>query len=160
MKETGQQKLVDEYEMNPFEVNALSPKRTFCEKIMSLVRFSNSDNPINDLRNKIRHIYDIHFLLKDDEVNAFFNSVDFDKMLQAVGNDDIQSFKNNNEWLKEHPVSAIIFDKPEFIWEQLENIYNTGFKELVFGELPSENEILETLNKLSERMKYTDWKIK
>jgi len=159
MKETGQQKLINEYEMNPFEVNALSPKRTFCEKIMSLVRFSNSDNPINDLRNKIRHIYDIHFLLKDNAVNTFFNSVDFDKMLQAVGNDDIQSFKNNNEWLKEHPVSAIIFDKPEFIWEQLENIYNTGFKELVFGEFPANNEILETLEIVSERLKKIEWKI-
>ena len=120
---------------------------------MSLVRFSYSDNPINDLRNKIRHIYDIHILLKDNAINAFFNSTDFDKMLQAVGNNDVQSFKNNNEWLKEHPVSAIIFDKPEFIWKQLENIYNTGFKELVFGELPANNEILETLKIVSGRLR-------
>ncbi|RLD56236.1 MAG: nucleotidyl transferase AbiEii/AbiGii toxin family protein, partial [Bacteroidetes bacterium] len=109
MKETGQQRLIDEYEMNPFEVKVLSPKRTFCEKIMSLVRFSYSDIPINDLRTKIRHIYDIHILLKDNAINAFFNSIDFDIMLQTVGNDDVQGFKNNSEWLKVHPVSAIIF---------------------------------------------------
>ena len=159
MKETGRQKLIDEYEMNPFEVNVLSPKRTFCEKIMSLVRFSYSDNPINDLRNKIRHIYDIHILLKDNAINTFFNSTDFDKMLQTVGDDDVKSFKNNNEWLKEHPVSALIFDRPEFIWEQLENIYNTGFKELVFGELPANNEILETVKTVSERLRKIKWKI-
>ena len=159
MKESGQQELIEEYEMNPFKVNVLSPKRTFCEKIMSLVRFSYSDNPINDLRNKTRHIYDIHLLLKDTAIKTFFNSTDFDKMLQTVGNDDVQSFKNNKEWLKEHPVSAIIFDKPEFVWNQLESIYNTGFKELVFGEFPANNEILETLKIVSERLRKINWKI-
>ncbi len=159
MKEAGQLKLIDKYDMNPFEANVLSPKRTFCEKIMSLVRFSYSENPINDLKNKIRHIYDIHILLKDNSVTAFFYSTDFDKMLLAVGNDDIHSFKSNNKWLKEHPISAIIFDKPKFIWEQIENVYNTGFKELVYGELPASNEILETLKIVSERLRVIKWEI-
>src|SRR5690606_7425319 len=39
MLQRNQQTLIDEYGMNPFEVLALSPKRTVCEKIMSLVRF-------------------------------------------------------------------------------------------------------------------------
>ena len=47
--ETNQQQIADEYDLNPFEVNVLSPKRTFCEKIMSLVRFSYTTNPIEDL---------------------------------------------------------------------------------------------------------------
>jgi hypothetical protein len=32
--------------MNPFEVLVLNPERTLCEKIMSLVRFSQTDEPI------------------------------------------------------------------------------------------------------------------
>jgi hypothetical protein len=100
MNETGQKKLIDEYEMNPFDVNVLSTKRTICEKTMSLVRFSFSKNPIDDLNNKIRHIYDIHMLLKDTLIKEFFYSDEFDEMLQKVGNDDVFSFKNNNEWLK------------------------------------------------------------
>ena len=160
MIELGQQKLIDEYEMNPFEVNVLSPKRTVCEKIMSLVRFSFSENPIEDLNNKIRHIYDIHILLKNKSINNFFNSVDFDVMMQTVGNDDILSFKNNNEWLKNHPVSALIFDKPKSTWEHLKNTYKGSFKELVYGELPTEDEILETLNIVSERLTNITWDIK
>ena len=51
MIETNQLQIADEYELNPFEVNVLSPKRTFCEKIMSLVRFSYTNEPIEDLNN-------------------------------------------------------------------------------------------------------------
>jgi len=160
MKELGQKDIIEKYEMKPFEVNVLSPKRTICEKIMSLVRFSYSENPIGDLNNKIRHIYDIHILLKNKEINNFFNSAKFDEMLQKVGKDDIFSFKNNNEWLKEHPVSALIFNQPKNTWEQLKNTYTGNFKELVYGELPTNNEILETLEIVSERLKNVKWDIK
>ena len=160
MKELGQQDIIERYEMEPFEVNVLSPKRTICEKIMSLVRFSYSKNPIGDLNNKIRHIYDIHILLKNKEINSFFYSDNFDEMLQKVGRDDIFSFKNNNEWLKEHPVSALIFNQPKNTWEQLKNTYTGNFKELVYGELPTNNEILETLEIVSERLKKIEWYIK
>ena len=159
MKQLGQQEIIEKYEMEPFEVNVLSPERTICEKIMSLVRFSYSDKPIENLKNKIRHIYDIHILLKDSSINDFFNSEEFDKMLQKVGNDDVFSFKNNNEWLKEHPISAILFRQPKSTWEQLKNTYNSSFKELVYGELPTENEISETLEIISNRLKEVKWNI-
>jgi len=160
MKQLGQQEIIEKYEMKPFEVNVLSPKRTICEKIMSLVRFSYSEKPIEDLNNKIRHIYDIHILLKSSSINDFFNSKKFDDILQKVGNDDVFNFRNNNEWLKEHPVSALIFDRPKYTWEQLKNTYNSSFKELVYGEFPTQNEILETLEIISNRLKEVEWNIK
>jgi len=159
MKHSGQQEFIDKYEMNPFEVNVLSPKRTICEKIMSLVRFSNSESPIEDLNNKIRHIYDIHFLLKDKTIIIFFNSIEFDSMLQKVGNDDVLSFKNNNEWLKKHPATALIFHKPESTWKLLKNTYKGSFKELVYGEFPTQSEIMKTIKKVSERLTKIEWKI-
>ena len=160
MKQLEQQEIIEKYEMEPFEVNVLSPERTICEKIMSLVRFSYSENPIEDLNNKIRHIYDVHILLKNKEINNFFHSEDFDIMLQKVGNDDIFSFKNNNEWLKKHPVSAVIFNQPNNTWEQLKSTYNSSFKELVYGEFPAENKILETLKITSKRLQIVKWNIK
>jgi len=160
MKATNQLELIEKYEMKPFEVNVLSPKRTLCEKIMSLVRFSYSDNPINNLNKKIRHIYDIHFLLKDKSINEFFISNEFEKMMLKVGSDDVFSYKSNNEWLKLHPKSALIFDKPELTWNKLKNTYKGSFKELVYGELPDESEILETIKAVSNRLKLIEWNIK
>ncbi|WP_239023034.1 nucleotidyl transferase AbiEii/AbiGii toxin family protein [Pontibacter mangrovi] len=75
MKAKGQEELIEKYNMAPFTVQVLSKLRTLCEKIMSLVRFSRSEDLIADLRNKIRHVYDIHQMLKDDELRRFFRRV-------------------------------------------------------------------------------------
>ena len=123
MMETNQQQIVDEYGLNPFEVNVLSPKRTFCEKIMSLVRFSYTNAPIEDLNNKIRHIYDLNQMLKNEEVKRFFNSKEFDKLLLTVAHDDRLSFKSGNEWLQNHPTQAMIFKESTDVWNKLKTTY-------------------------------------
>ena len=160
MTQTNQQALIEEYEMNPFEVLVLNPKRTLCEKIMSLVRFSQTPEPITDLRNKIRHTYDIHLMLKDENLKAFFHSDEFETMLLRVANDDIASFKNNNEWLANHPRTAIIFSDTEDTWNKIKDVYSGSFSELVFGELPPETDILKTLTTVSDRLKLIEWNIK
>ena len=159
MIKKNQQQIADEYRLNPFEVNVLNPKRTFCEKIMSLVRFSYTKAPIENLNNKIRHIYDLNQMLKNEEVKRFFNSKEFDKLLLTVANDDKLSFKNENEWLQNHPTQAMIFKDSAGVWNKLETTYSSTFKKLIYGEFPTAKEILETLNKLTERMKNIDWEI-
>ena len=67
MQNTGNNSLIEEYDLHSFPVQVLSKERTLCEKIMSLVRFSLQGDPYGDLASKIRHIYDIHMLLKDAE---------------------------------------------------------------------------------------------
>jgi predicted nucleotidyltransferase component of viral defense system len=159
MKAQGQDKLIEEYNMAPFTIKVLSKLRTFCEKIMSLVRFSRSENPVTDLRNKIRHIYDIHQMLKDSEIQQFFESSEFDKMLLKVGQDDKIGFKNNNEWISPHPATALLFEKPQETWEQLSSEYNSNFKDLVTGELPEEVDLIETLKRIAGRLTKVEWEI-
>jgi len=97
--QNNQQTLINEYGMNPFDVLVLNVTRTLCEKIMSLVRFAQTEDPIADLRNKIRHTYDIHLMLKDDNINTLFQSDEFENMLLRVTNDDIARFKHTtNGW--------------------------------------------------------------
>ncbi len=158
--ENEQQQIADQYSLNPFEVNVLSAKRTFCEKIMSLIRFSYTTNPINDLKNKIRHIYDLNRMLTNKEIFNFFNSQEFDKLLLIVANEDRRSFKNNNKWLKKHPTQALVFTERNDVWNKLKNTYFSTFNKLVYGKLPSDNEILQTLNNLYNRMENIEWKIK
>lgn len=159
MKENNQEELINQYNLNPFEVLVLSLERTLCEKIMSLMRFSFTEDPITDLNNKIRHIYDIHKLLEKEEINAFFQSNEFDNLLLIVANDDVISFKNNNGWLDNHPATAMIYADIENTWNQLRTTYNTTFEELVYGKLPTEEQILATLNTVKERLEKVDWKV-
>lgn len=157
MQKNKQNDLIERYILSPFEVQVLNPERTLCEKIKSLVRFSYSSNPILDLRNKIRHTYDIHLMLKDDKINSFFESMHFEEMLQWVKNDDLQSFKNNTTWLANHPASAIIFSNTSETWNQMKTAYKNSFAELVFGNLPDESDIEKTLFDIAMRVKRCKW---
>jgi len=159
MIKTGQEKLAVENGMLPFEVQVLEPKRTLCEKIMSLVRFSYTEKPIEDLKNKVRHTYDIYQLLNDKELYQFFESNEFDEMLLKVAHDDVESFKNNNEWLQHHPNKAKIFEEIEAVWEELKQVYSGEFQYLVFGDLPSKNEIFGALKSIKKRLESVNWTI-
>jgi len=157
MLNTKQEKLAEQYGLLPFNVLSLDIKRTLCEKIMSLVRFSYSENAIEDLNNKIRHTYDIHQLLKNEDVTTFFNSMKLDEMLLNVAKDDLISFKNNNEYLINHPKDALLFAQPKETWDRLKNTYNGSFKTLIFGDFPKEKDILETLQNVANRLDKVNW---
>jgi hypothetical protein len=93
MLNNNQYDIAKENGLLPFDLLVLEPVRTICEKIMTLVRFSYGENPMDDLKKKLRHTYDLHQLLQQHEFLAFFHSRDFDEMLLKVANDDVTSFK-------------------------------------------------------------------
>jgi len=159
MQDREQEGLAEEYVLIPFEVSILAPTRTLCEKIMSLVRFSYTETPIIDLRNKIRHIYDLHQLLEQDDISAFFDSNVFDDMLHKVAHDDEISFRNNKDWLYNPPAQALIFADLGKVWPEMRSTYNGTFKNLVFGELPDENSVLITLERIKSRLALIQWNL-
>lgn len=159
MMNNKQSEIAKEQDLLPFNVLVLEPSRTICEKIMSLVRFSYGEEPITDLKNKIRHVYDLNQLLSEKELLTFFKSKEFDSMLLKVAQDDVVSFKNNNDWLKNHPVDSMIFGNPEKVWKELKNTYDSDFKNLVYGSFPKETELLETLILIQKRIASIDWNI-
>lgn len=160
MLKNGQEQIAGEFGLQPFDVQVLEPVRTLCEKIMSLVRFSYSENPVEDLKKKIRHTYDLHQILQKPEFFDFFQSAAFDEMLLRVASDDIASFKNNNQWLTHHPSEALIFKDLDTIWNELSVAYNGAFKNLVYGVLPIDEEVFGTLKKIKARLTNINWTIK
>jgi Nucleotidyl transferase AbiEii toxin, Type IV TA system len=160
IKTTPNIKLISQFGLEDFEVKALCIERTFCEKIISLVRFSYSENPLDDLSQKVRHTYDLHQLLQLKTIKTFVNSNEFDSMLLQVGIDDDKAIPNDKNWLYKHPKDALIFSKTSMVWNVLKKVYQTSFKELVTGSLPSENAVFETLVFLSKRIQKIVWEIK
>ncbi|WP_286756935.1 nucleotidyl transferase AbiEii/AbiGii toxin family protein [Roseivirga sp. UBA838] len=156
----GQQQIAEEQNMLPFIIQVLDIRRTICEKIMSLVRFSYEVDPIDSLKNKIRHTYDIHQLLKIPGINTFFESNEFDQMLLKVGGDDVDSFRNNNDWLPNHPSEALIFKNTHEVWRQLADTYKGSFSDLVYGgNLPKSEEVVASLERVSLRIAKVKWSI-
>lgn len=160
MQNNGQAQIALEYGLQSFAVRVLEPVRTLCEKIMSLVRFSYGENPVEDLKQKIRHTYDLHQLLQQPEFSDFFQSPAFDEMLIKVANDDIASFRNNNQWLIHHPNEALIFKELDRVWDELRVAYNGDFKNLVYGILPEDEAVLSTMKKIKARLTSINWTIK
>lgn len=159
MLNNGQPDIAEANGLKPFEVLVLGPTRTICEKIMSLVRFSYGENPIDDLKKKVRHTYDLHQLLQQKEFSDFFDSTAFEDMLLKVANDDVASYKNSNEWLIHHPNQALLFKDVETVWAVLKVVYNGDFRNLVYGALPDAEDVLATLKRIKERLATIKWTI-
>ncbi|WP_430972708.1 nucleotidyl transferase AbiEii/AbiGii toxin family protein [Sunxiuqinia rutila] len=159
MLNNGQDNIAKDNGLMPFDVRVLDPKRTLCEKIMSLVRFSYDDAPIVALRNKIRHCYDLHQLLKDEAFSNFLDSDEFDSLLLRVGHDDVQSFKNNNTWLANHPKDALMFKDLDNVWKELRSTYTGDFKTMVYGILPEGNDVFDTLHRIKSRLASIKWDV-
>ena len=154
--------LITQFGLADFEVKALAVERTFCEKIISLVRFSYTENPISDLSNKVRHTYDLTLLLRLDSIKDFVNSDSFGIMLLQVAKDDDKAIPNNKEWLYKHPKDALIFSDTVLVWNVLKKVYTgSKFNELLIGNAkpPHENDVFETLVFLTERIEVISWEV-
>mgnify|MGYP005830504683 FL=1 len=151
--------LINAYHLEPFKVTVLSIERTFCEKTISLVRFSYTENPLEDLKDKVRHTYDLHQLLQQDKISSFLQSDDFEKMLLQVGKDDDKAIPKDKEWLLKHPSQSLFFSQTEMVWKSLSKTYSGSFRELLTGDLPEEGKVLKSMMRISVRLKEVKWEI-
>ncbi len=145
---TGQNDAVVQFELIPFKINVLCTSRTLCEKLMGLVKASYGDNHIENLRRKIRHIYDVHFLLMDEFTRNFVESDGFQEMtgrVIACGQDTFPP----TPWFDRPLAEARLFSEFDAVWSDLESTYNGDFQAMVVDKnLPSGELIKETFELL------------
>ena len=88
LNETDNLGYIEQYNLMPFKINVLKKEQTLLEKLVSLIRFSFAENPIQSLETKIRHFYDLYFLINDSECNEFLKTLDFNKRFTSILNHD------------------------------------------------------------------------
>ena len=127
-------------------------KRTFCEKISAVARASfESDEVYSQLKEKIRHFYDIYHLIREDEIKAFLNSDDMNSMIQNVKEDDQKQF--SSDWANVKLHSTKIFENINIL-DELDSYYNSNFKTLVYSEnLPNMQDIKAKFEELAKILK-------
>ena len=133
--------VVESYDLKPFNINVLGLERTLTEKVLSLVRASYAENPMNELSTKVRHIYDLHFILSKTDMRKFVSGKGFKKTIQDVLTDDESNSQFQGAWTKKQLSESLFFSDWKNIWKQLQPVYGNQFKTLVFSELPNINAI-------------------
>lgn len=111
------------------------------------------------MADKVRHTYDLHQLLKLEPIQDFLVSADFQVMLNQVGNDDDKAIPNDKDWLSHHPKEALIFNNLNEVWSKIKTTYNGTFKELLTGELPEDDLVLDSLKNIKKRVEKIKWEL-
>ncbi|WP_266206377.1 nucleotidyl transferase AbiEii/AbiGii toxin family protein [Pontibacter kalidii] len=152
MAQRGLLEMIRQYELEPFEVNVVSLERTFTEKVLALVRASYAENPVDELGSKIRHVYDLHAMLKAPAVTAFLHSEDFFEMIQAVQADDARNSEFQGDWAQQPLDACLLFADVRGAWSSLETAYQQEFRSLVYGTLPAPEEVIAVLGTVGARL--------
>lgn len=138
---------IKEFDLESFYVNVLDKKRTFVEKIFAVMDFSFESNYIEELSNKIRHIYDLYILFNDKEVNEFFNSNEFYKMASKVVVENDFFGKRKNIKYSE----SVLYNIDEL--DKVKKVYGEVFSKFVFGLLPEFDLIKGVIKEILEKIK-------
>ena len=141
---TNNETLIEQYGLQEFSLNVLDKRQTLTEKLVSLIRFSLSDNYIYDLASKIRHFYDLHYLLQDEECENYLQSehfkIDFNSLLEH----DRETFDKPDGWstidIKQSP---LLSDFPA-VWSSLKGTYLKELPAIAFSEIPNDDAVAKS----------------
>jgi hypothetical protein len=156
LRNKGRGDLITQFELEPFVLQVLQPTRTLAEKVLALARASYHSEPVAQLKEKIRHIYDLYFLMQEPEIQTFVAGEEFFSTLNAVQTDDAKNSEFQGEWASLPLASAWVYQDDPALWFQLEAVYAGSFSGMVYGRLPSLEHVRQTLSMLASRLQTFD----
>ena len=153
LQNQDQIELVKKYELGTFDVNVLDKEQTLIEKLASLIRFSFDANPIESLNSKIRHFYDLYYLLHDEACKQYVNSIEFKEQFRKVLKHDQLQFDEPNGWNKKSIHDSPLIKDFENVWEKLKSTYTKELSMLTFTDIPDEIDVAKKFKELIEFIK-------
>ncbi|MDE6555426.1 MAG: nucleotidyl transferase AbiEii/AbiGii toxin family protein [Duncaniella sp.] len=151
LKETGNDDIIENFGLEVFSMNVLDKRRTATEKIVSLLRFSMAKDYGQELAKKIRHFYDLHFLMKDTECSAYFHSIYFFRDVQSLLDHDRELFDNLDGWNKRPISDSPLLKSIGNIWANaLSSLYERELSALAYRSIPTAESVLESMLEIIE----------
>ena len=153
LESSGRKDLIEKYDLQSFNLNILDKRRTLIEKIVSLIRFSYSENPTISISEKVRHFYDIYYLLNDNECKSYFDSEDFIKDITEIIKHDRTAFDEPPGWGQKSISDSPLIKDFDTLWKSIKVTYTRELANLAFSEIPDEKDVATSfkhiINKLS-----------
>lgn len=152
LMQTENEKYIQQYDLQPFEVNVLNKEQTLLEKTVSLIRFSFEENSIESVSKKIRHFYDLYFLLNNAECAEFVASDSFKTQFETILQHDRAMFEEPKGWQNKSVAQSPLINDFPAIWKQLSVKYQTELSALAYRTIPDENDIAKCFESLIIRI--------
>lgn len=138
--------IIAQYDLQSFDINVLDLNRTLCEKISAIGRASHAGH--DQLQAKIRHFYDLYWLMSDPSIKLFVESNNFKAMMDIVISEDAAIA----EWADKPIYDAPIYKEPALTMNPLKRYYENTFSSLVYTELPDYEKIIDTFKYLQSKL--------
>ena len=140
--------MIEQYDLKPFSINVLDKRRTIVEKLVSLIRFSFEDEVVKSIASKIRHFYDLHYLVNDKECAKYLQSSEFKDDLSELLIHDQQEFDRPKGWQTKTVKDSPLFEDFPTLWTSLSSIYRSELTPLAFLEIPDEKLVAGSFMKI------------
>lgn len=146
LSSSGNQSFISQYGLEPFYLNVLDKRRTATEKIVSLLRFSLAPDYDIELSKKIRHFYDLYYLMENQACADYFYSDEFIIDLKSLLEHDRKMFDNPGNWNSRPLSESPLFHSLEKIWSrQLSDIYTSELSHLAYKAIPDSTMVLKNI---------------
>lgn len=153
LMQTENEDYIDKYNLEPFEINVLSKEQTLLEKLVSLIRCSFDENPVKSISGKIRHFYDLYFLMNNTECAAFVASDSFKKQFDTILQHDRAMFDEPIGWQRKPVEESPLIKDFSTIWEQTNEKYQIELTAFAYRPIPGEKDIAAVFMELIKRIK-------
>lgn len=152
LMQTRNENYIDQYNLQSFKVNVLSKEQTLLEKMVSLIRFSFEENTIESISEKIRHFYDLHFLLKNIECAEFVASDSYKKQFDTILQQDRKMFREPKGWQDKQVTESPLINDFTNIWNQLKVKYQSELSAFAYRTIPDEKNVAKSFIELIKRI--------
>jgi len=153
LMQSGNENYIEKYDLQSFEVNVLSKEQTLLEKTVSLIRFSFEENAIESIIKKIRHFYDLYFLMNNPECAEFVASNSFKSQFETILHHDRKLFEEPAGWQSKPITESPLFYDFSTIWEIIKTKYQTELSALAYRKIPNEETVAKSFIELINRIR-------
>ena len=152
LMQTNNEKYIEQYNLQSFEVNVLSKEQTLLEKMVSLIRFSFTENTVESISEKIRHFYDLYYLMKSPECIEFAASDSLKKQFDNILRHDREMFEEPKDWQTKSISESPLVTNFSTLWKQIKEKYQTELSALAYRPIPDEKDVAKCFEELIKRI--------
>lgn len=152
LTQTKNEKYIEQYNLQSFEVNVLSKEQTLLEKFVSLIRCSFNVNIVESIAEKIRHFYDLYYLMKNPDCIKFIASGFFKEQFDTILKHDKEMFKEPTGWQNKLVAESPLVNDFSNVWKQLKEKYQTELSALAYRPIPDEKDVAKCFEELIKRI--------